>query len=330
MAVDAALMELQSQKGWFHGMRASSGYSVAMSIASCTPDSNKWTYPPADKAVGILKRVLDTGKIRVAGVKWSKGGAADYKTNPLKPTGFWPKYMTAIAAQIASHYGVPIEIERVYFANSALVGDAVDAGVDVDMSEPYYYVAGFHASEPRVEALAHSCTTAGTASSFFTKKGSGIKSVDQLYAAMVADESLMVGFIGKGNYDSVSAILPPTAVPAYLTNSSAIESKVLSSSVIAGYSSEGQPPDLSLFENFETGIVSPRVALFKKDKLWAECEHLSTSSDDFGASYVGLIIVAVVALILALTLGVLITKERAGKPVFVAIHTKGSTPTSRA
>jgi len=317
-AVDAALMELQAEKGWFSNLRHTSGFTDAMSISSCTADLTKWSYPPAADAVGVLARVLRTKKIRVAGVQWSKGGAADYKTNPLSPTGFWPDYMQAIADKIASHYGIEITLERVYFPNSRLVGDAVEAAEDVDMSEPYYYLAGFHNSEPRIEALAHSCITAGTASSFYTKKGSGITSVDLLFDALTADTSLMVGFIGQGNYDSVSAILPATTVTAMLTNDSYIEAKVRSGQVIAGYVSEGAPPDAGEFEVFETGIVSPRVALFHKDKLWSECEGGDEDRWSSG-ELIALIVVAATALVLVLLLGLLIFKERTGSPVFMPL-----------
>jgi len=270
-AVDAALMELQAEKGWFHQLRADTGFTVAMSIASCTPDEDKWQYPPASKAVGVLARVLRDQKIRVAGVQWSVPGVADYKTHPLNPTGFWPEYMHAIADKIGAHYALNITVERVYYANSALVGDAVESSEVVDMSEPYYYLAGFHNSKPRIEALAHSCITAGTASHFYTLKTSGITSVDDLYDALVADESAIVGFIAKGNYDSVSALLPPSVAVIYLTNDTHIASKVRQGGVIAGYKSEGTPPDSDDFNVFETGVVSPRVALFHKDLLWSDC-----------------------------------------------------------
>lgn len=318
-AVDAALMELQAEKGWFLGLRQSSGFSIAMSISSCTADPGKWSYPPASEAVGILARVLRTKKIRVAGVKWSKGGAADYKTDPNNPTGFWPAYMQAIADKIAAHYDPAITLERVYYPNSALVVANVESGVD-DMSEPYYYLAGFHNSEPRIEALAHSCITAGTASSFYTKKGSGITSVDELSRRLAADTSLMLGFIGKGNFDAVSAILPPTTVPAYLTNESYIEQKVLNGGVLAGYVSEGGPPKSALFDVFETGIISPRVALFHKDKLWSECTEGEEGGDSWStAEMVPLIIVCVIALVLVLLLAALVSMERKGKPVFMLV-----------
>lgn len=89
MAVDAALMELQGTSGWFHELRSTSGYPNAQSVYSCTADAAKWTYPTEAEATGLLKRVLESGELKVAGVKWSVPGAADYKTDPDSPTGFW-------------------------------------------------------------------------------------------------------------------------------------------------------------------------------------------------------------------------------------------------
>ena len=86
-AVDAAIMELLENNGWFHGLRTSSGYTHALSVLSCTPDATRWKYPAAATATGLLKRVLETGELKVAGVKWSNGGAADYKSDPENPTG---------------------------------------------------------------------------------------------------------------------------------------------------------------------------------------------------------------------------------------------------
>ena len=258
-AVDAALMELQEQKGWFHNLRTTSGYTDAMSVASCTPDADKWSYPPADEATGILARVLSTRTLKVAGVQWARGGAADYITNPDSPTGFWPDYASAIVAKMSAHYGIAITLERVYYSSSPLVIESVELGKEVDMSEPYYYLAGFHGNRPRIEALAHSCVTAGTASFFFTKKGSGITTVDQLYDVLQAGPNRNVGFIGSGNYDSVSAILPDNVSPSYDTNATDMARNVMSGAHVAGYSSEGNPPaEDGDFEVFGTGIVSPR------------------------------------------------------------------------
>lgn len=68
-AVDAALTELYSTKGWLLGIKESNGYTHSVDIYGCSPDAEKWSYPPAEEATGLLKRVLDTGKLTVAGVQ---------------------------------------------------------------------------------------------------------------------------------------------------------------------------------------------------------------------------------------------------------------------
>jgi len=87
-AVDAAMMELQGAKGWFTELKTSTGYHNAQSVNSCTPGP-QWKYPAAADAKGLLKRVLEAGELRVAGVQWTKGEQADYVTDPENPTGFW-------------------------------------------------------------------------------------------------------------------------------------------------------------------------------------------------------------------------------------------------
>ena len=72
-------------------------------------------------------------------------------------------------------------------------------------------------------------------------------------------------FIGQGNYDSVKDILDDTAVPVFETDGVTLANQVADGTLIAGYVSEGAPPDSSRFMEISTGIISPRAALFKKD-----------------------------------------------------------------
>jgi hypothetical protein len=80
-----------------------------------------------------------------------------------------------------------------------------------------------------------------------------------------------VGFIGQGNFDSVSAVLPVDTQPLFFPNETEIVLNVHAGGIVAGYSSEGSPPEADTFNVFPTGIVSPRVALFHKDLLWSDC-----------------------------------------------------------
>lgn len=354
-AVDAAIMELQSTIGWFHNLRTSTNSTNYMSVGSCTPDDSKWTYPSADSATGILARVLTLGKLRVAGVQWGPYNAPN-------PVGFWPNYMQEITDKLATAYGIPIELERVYYANSGLVVDAVADGSDVDMSEPYYYLAGFHLNAPRIEALAFSCITAGTASKFYTKADSGITTTEQLYNAILSGPSRQVGFIGKGNYDSVSSILPDNVIDTIVDEGdAAIAAMVANGALLAGYVSEGAPPDAAQFNVFETGIVSPRTILFHKDHYVcslatsqspgspppppsppplpgspdslpadasAECDDIKEEKD---VLLVVLVVIAAVALVLVLLLSFVIMRERQSKPLFMPllkeVHTTKSSTT---
>ena len=98
-------------------------------------------------------------------------------------------------------------------------------GVD-DMSEPYYYLGGAHDGVPRIESLAFSCITAGLESFFFTKASGEIDSTDKLFTALTNGPNKAVGFIGTGNYDSVSHLRPPDVTVTLVTNSSAMEANV--------------------------------------------------------------------------------------------------------
>mmetsp|Transcript_24728 Transcript_24728/g.58841 ORF Transcript_24728/g.58841 Transcript_24728/m.58841 type:complete len:332 (+) Transcript_24728:120-1115(+) len=267
-AIDAAIASLVSQPGWLLALKEKHGYTHALDVSSCTPDKDKWGYPAAENAKGILRRVLDRGEIRVAGVKWALDGVVDYVTDPSNPTGFWPEYLAAVVNRIGEAYNRDITITRKYYHNSALVVDAVLKAEEVDISEPYYYLSGFHNNEPRIEALGFSCSTAGTASMFFTSKTGSITSMEELNLAISQGDNQIVGFIAKGNYDSVSTVLPQSAKPVYLTNSSEISKGVRQSRLLAGHLSEGEmsEADQEDFHVFSSGVISPRAFLFRKER----------------------------------------------------------------
>ena len=134
--------------------------------------------------------------------------------------------------KLSDNYGKTINLKRVYYTSttnglgaSAKVGHAVADGTD-DMSEPYYYLGGAHDGKPRIESMAFSCITAGLESFFFTKASGGVDSTDDLFAALTSGENKKVGFIGNGNYDSVSHLLPPDVNVTLVTNSSDMEAMV--------------------------------------------------------------------------------------------------------
>jgi hypothetical protein len=133
----------------------------------------------------------------IATPQWSSPGAADYKTDPANPTGFWPDYLEDVAAKLGEHYGKTIVVERKYYDTSVLVVSAVAEAEEVDMSEPYYYISGFHGNLPRTQALAVSCATAGTASAFYTNPNSNITTLQQLVDRIEGQASATLGFIGQ-------------------------------------------------------------------------------------------------------------------------------------
>ena len=51
------------------------------------------------------------------------------------------------------------------------------------------------------------------------------------------------GFIGSGNYDSVSHLLPTDVTVTLVTNASVMEANVKSGALVAGYNSEGTTGD---------------------------------------------------------------------------------------
>ena len=135
--------------------------------------------------------------------------------------------------KLSDNYGKTINLKRVYYTSTSgglgasdKVNQAVADGTD-DMSEPYYYLGGNnHEGVPRIESLSFSCITAGLESFFFTKSSEGVDSTDKLFIALSNGPNKAVGFIGSGNYDSVSHLLPSDVTVTIVTNSSNMEALV--------------------------------------------------------------------------------------------------------
>jgi hypothetical protein len=233
---------------------------------------------------------------------------------------------------MSSHYGKTIALKRVYYSNSDLVNAAVAAGVDADMSEPYYYLSGFHDSKPRIEALHFSCVTVATSSAFSSTISSAIKSMDELYSRIVAGPNRKVGFIGAGNFDAVSHLLPANVEPVYITDSGKLEGKVDDGTLLASYISEGESQTTATRRSYATGVISPRVALFRKD-IPTSCNSQKAvpipapipapipvpnkdKEDNEDVLFVIVIILASVVLLMTCIVGLLICKERSGSPLF--------------
>lgn len=353
-AVDAALMELQGTAGWFSQLNTDHGSSY-MQINSCTADPTKWDYPAAAAATGLLRRVLASGELKVAATPWAAGTTSYCAPDAAScggsaalgvqdPTGYWVDMMSSIAEKLSLNYNQPITVRRVYYDNSDLVNDAVANSPElVDMSEPYYYLGSSFNNNPRFEHFHFSCITAAASTSFFTSVGSGITDTTALVnhintASSVADRTM--GFIGAGNYDSVASILPSTVIASYnLGEFDDIKGAVQDGTFIGGYKSEGGALDSTIFNTFDTGIISPRAILFRLDEECV-CDHAAPtmppppptppSSDinnETGLT-IALIVVASVLLILALLLAFVIVRERAQKPLFMPLLATTNTGTA--
>ena len=94
-------------------------------------------------------------------------------------------------------------------------------------------------------------------------------------------------FIGQGNYDSVKDILDDTAVAVFETDGVVLANQVADGTLLAGYVSEGAPPDPTRFMEISTGIISPRVALFKKDVDTCSCPDNTNTNTNTGAADAG-------------------------------------------
>merc|ERR1740139_1287753 len=235
--------------------------------------------------------------------------------------------MNEIVQTLNAHYKAEIKLVRYYWATiggvsgSVAVNFAVADGT-VDVSEPYYKLGGFHDNTPRIESLAFSCVTAGTESIFYTRADSNITDTNSLFAAIKTGPLKAVGFIGEGNYNTVSHLLPDA--------------------LIAGHNAENMPPNPA-FQFFQAGLVEPRVALFRKPNPTCTADEAAVDArvaaaakaakdaaelaaakkDDDDDLNVGLVVtLAVLAVALLLTVSVvvhLIRMEKKGSPLFMPL-----------
>ena len=190
-AIDAAIMTVLSKPKWFSNLKNTHQYVQAHLVTTCSPSPSKWQWPDKASATGLLKRVFDSNELKVAGVQWASQ-IADYTTDGLNPTGYWADYLQAIVDEFNAHYSTSVQIRRIYYPNSVEVGDRVADGT-VDMSEPYYYLGGFHGGKPRIESLHFSCVTAGTAGIFIVKSDARINTLDALNSAIASGSNKKIG-----------------------------------------------------------------------------------------------------------------------------------------
>ena len=63
-AIDACITRLLGTPKWFVNIKNKYSYVNAMAMSTCTPDEDKWQFPEASTATGLLKRVLDSGVLK--------------------------------------------------------------------------------------------------------------------------------------------------------------------------------------------------------------------------------------------------------------------------
>ena len=102
--------------------------------------------------------------------------------------------MQAIVDAFNTHYCTSVQIQRIHCPNSVEPGDRVADGI-VDMSEPYYYLGGFHGGKTHIESLYFSCVTAGTAGIFIVKSDARINTLDALNSAITSGNNKKIGCI---------------------------------------------------------------------------------------------------------------------------------------
>jgi hypothetical protein len=302
-AVDNAIVALQSTPGYFANLKAGTGNSFSVGAAythppsinvhgtsTCFPDPTKWAWPKGTEAKGLLRRVLDSNEIRVASTQWGS-----YSTSPDAPIHFWASYLEDIIGKISLHYrgdASAIKLTRVYYSTSDIVTEKVAVAEEVEMSEPYYAISGFTGSEPRTRQFDFSCVTAGTESYFYVKKGSSIKSIGELSASIAgASTQPKIGFVSAQSYNAVASLLPfdfVTAAIDQLPTESHIMAAVTNGTYLSGYLStealaDGDPTvhlNTNEFDYFPSGLVTPRVILFRGKHTQSSPEQCDTCSAD--------------------------------------------------
>jgi hypothetical protein len=97
---------------------------LVINMADCLPDPEVTTYP--ENPVGTLKRILDTGTVRVG---MSNTGKLDAGATASHFTGMGDDLIDALFTRIAAHYGSdPIEMERVSIPPPFLNTTYIDSG----------------------------------------------------------------------------------------------------------------------------------------------------------------------------------------------------------
>lgn len=220
-AFNAALIRTMVDGDW---QRIVSKYNKSFSAAwMCSLDTTRYLFPEYSTLNDwdVLKTILDRGNVRVLGFDANWGSDGNYKVNP--PIGFWPELMDAAISKMNDHYegsGRPVAIERVLLSTTAEILASLENKADIpaerqgDMTEPYFFVSSFFQDTDsgqhmyRHEKFLASCTVGANEHMGFTKRGSGITSLDMLNA--YADDqtgTTRVGVLTRGNHQQYKPML---------------------------------------------------------------------------------------------------------------------------
>jgi len=182
----------------------------------------------------------------------------NYLVSP--PVGFWPDYVDAVAAALASKYLLPrVLVNRTFHTSSNGVLAAVAAG-NAHVSEPYFNLGGFYGGKPRGVALTASCSVLGYDSTFFVNASTAATTVQALQALLRADESRAVGVHSEGDWHSVQPAVPAGTPHVVIPGTVDLAEAVQSGRVFAGMVS-GAPNSTYGFQSFSSNIVSVRAFL---------------------------------------------------------------------
>ena len=134
------------------------------------------TFPNASTATGQLRKVINSGKLKVAALgPYNWGVDGNYEAEP-EPTGFWPDYLEAVVDALSAGLGTKIKTKRVYRESSTETLQLLLDG-KAHVSEPYFATNGFFGGLPRQDAFHMSCTTLGYDSTFFARNDEAAEAV---------------------------------------------------------------------------------------------------------------------------------------------------------
>lgn len=168
-ALDAAWVQALDEGEVRQIIRRHKAEDLVINIADCLPDPEVTRFPP--EPVGLLRRVLDTGEIRVG---YTDTGTLDADSTAVYFTAMGNDMITAILARIARHYGArPIRQATVNIPPPFLNTRYLNSG-EVDMLGLVNALGGSTEDDQRRrKARRYSCTMIATRQFIWVLKDGG-------------------------------------------------------------------------------------------------------------------------------------------------------------